>query len=207
MPVLDLFNKEKEKVSEITLSDSVFDVEIKRHLLHDAVKAQLANRRSASAKTKGRAEVAGSGAKPWRQKGSGRARAGTRKSPIWRGGGVVFGPTGKENYEIKLPKKVVKNALKVALSVKCKEKKIVALDEFKMDNIKTKDFIGTLNKLETGNCLLVINDRDANIEKSSRNVPGVKVISADHINVYDILKYESLILTKPSIEKIEKRLG
>jgi large subunit ribosomal protein L4 len=207
MPVIDLVNKEKKKVSDITLSDSVFDVEIKKYLLHDVVKMQLANKRCASAKTKTRSEIAGSGAKPWRQKGTGRARAGTRKSPIWRGGGTIFGPTGNENYKLKLPKKVVSSALKVALSVKCKEDKIIALDEFKMDKIKTKDFVDTLQKLETKNCLFVINDRDENIERSSRNVSNMKVISADHINVYDILRYDSLVLTKPSIEKIEKRLG
>lgn len=175
--------------------------------MHDVVKMQLANKRCALAKTKGRSEVNGSGTKPWRQKGTGRARAGSKQSPIWRGGGVVFGPTGKENYEIRLPKKVVKGALKIALSVKCKEDKILALDDFKMEQIKTKDFVNTLNKLEARNCLFVINDRDANVEKSSRNVTNMKVISADHINVYDILKYDLLVLTKPSIEKIEKRLG
>jgi len=207
MPVLDLYNKEKKKVSEITLSDDIFNVEIRKDLLHDVVRMQLAKKRSACAKTKTRSEVTGSGAKPWRQKGTGRARAGTKKSPIWRGGGTVFGPTGRENYELKMTKKTVMKALKVALSVKCKEAKILALDEFSMDKIKTKEFVDTLNKLDTPNCLFVINDRDENIERSSKNVSHMKVISADHINVYDILKYDALVLTKPSIEKIEKRLG
>jgi large subunit ribosomal protein L4 len=207
MPVLDLLNKEKVKVSEITLNDNVFNVDIKKHLLHDVVKMQLANRRSARAKTKARSEIAGSGGKPWRQKGTGRARVGSRKSPLWVGGGIIFGPTGNENYKQKLPKKVIKAALRVALSEKCKESKIVALDDFKMDKIKTKDFVESLNKLDLNNCLFVIEDRDINIERSSRNVSNMKVISADYINVYDILKYDTLVLTKPSIEKIEKRLG
>ena len=207
MPVLDLFNKEKKKVGDITLSDIVFDVEIKKHLLYDVVKMQLANRRCARAKTKTRSEIAGSGAKPWRQKGTGRARAGTKKSPIWRSGGTVFGPTGRENYTLKMPKKVMVAALRVALSSKCKESKILALESYKLDQVKTKEFSNTLNSLEMHNCLFVIDERDENIEKSSRNIPKMKVISADHINVYDILKYDALILTKPSIEKIEKRLG
>jgi len=207
MPVIDLYNKEKKKVSDITLSDVVFNAEIKKYLLHDIVRSQLAKKRSAHAKTKTRSEIRGSGAKPWKQKGTGRARAGTKKSPIWRGGGTVFGPTGNENYEKKVPKKVMLSALRVALSVKCKDEQIIALDEFNMDAIKTKEFAGTLDKLEAKNCLFVINERDENIEKSSRNLSKMKVISADHINVYDILKYENLVLTKPSIEKIEKRLG
>lgn len=207
MPVLDLYNKEKKKVSQITLNDAVFGVEMNKHLLYEVVRMQLANRRSGTAKTKTRSEITGSGAKPWRQKGTGRARAGTKKSPIWRSGGTVFGPTGEQNYKQKLPKKVVMAALRVALSSKLSDNNILALDEFNMDKIKTKEFVETLNKLETKNCLFVIDDRNEIIEKSSKNVANMKVISADHINVYDILKYDSLILTKPSIDKIEKRLG
>ncbi len=207
MPVIDLYDKENKKVSEITLNDSIFNVEIKKHLLYEVVKMQLAARRSAKAKTKTRSEVRGSGAKPWRQKGTGRARAGTKKSPLWRSGGTVFGPTGTENYNLRVPKKVMKAALKVALSVKCKDNELIALDDYNMDKIKTKEFVQTLTNLDAKNCLFVISDRDDTIEKSSRNIPNMKVLSADHINVYDILKYDSLVLTKPSIEKIEKRLG
>ncbi len=207
MAVLDLFNKDKVKVSEITLDDKVFGVEVNTHLLYEVVKAQLSNKRCAHAKTKTRGDVVGSTAKPWRQKGTGRARAGSKKSPLWRGGGTVFGPTGRENYKVKLPKKIMKAALISALTSKCIDNKILALDDFKMDTVKTKEFASTLNKLELSNCLFVIDGRDFNVEKSSRNVPNMKVIGADHINVYDILRYDALVLTKPSIEKIEKRLG
>ena len=205
MAVTKVYNTKNESVGEITLNADLFGVEVKKYILHDVVKMQLANRRSGNASTKTRVEVAGSGAKPWKQKGTGRARSGARQSPIWRGGGVAFGPRPRD-YSYKLPKKVRKLGLKMALSARCSEDQIVVLDALEMSGIKTKDFQTILTNLNVKNGLVIIADHDQNIELSSRNIPKVKVLPASGINVYDILLHEKLILVQSSLEKLEERL-
>jgi len=205
MAVTGLYNTKKEKVGEIELNDALFAVEIKPHILHDVVKMQLANRRAGTACTKTRVEVKGSSAKPFRQKGTGRARAGNRRSPLWRGGGTVFGPKPR-SYAYKLPKKVRRLGLRMAISARFSEDNLVVLDDFQLDEIKTKKFISVMDTLEVGNALIVIPDDNEKLEKSARNVPGFKVLPSLGVNVYDILHYKNLIILQSSIEQLEKRL-
>jgi large subunit ribosomal protein L4 len=205
MAVAQVYNAKNEQVGEVTLKDDLFGVEVKPHILHDVVRMQLANRRSGNSSTKTRVEVAGSGAKPWKQKGTGRARAGSRRSPIWRGGGIAFGPKPRD-YSYKLPKKVRKLGLIMALSARFSEDQLKVVDSLEMAEIKTKDFVGFMNNLEAKNVLVIIPDHDENIEKSSRNIPKVKVLPVSGLNVYDILLHEKLILVQTSIAKLEERL-
>ncbi|MFW8600524.1 50S ribosomal protein L4 [Desulfobacterota bacterium M19] len=205
MAVTDLYNTRKEKVGEVDLNDDLFAVEVKPYILHDVVKMQLANRRAGTACTKTRVEVSGSSAKPFRQKGTGRARAGNRRSPLWRGGGVVFGPKPR-SYAYKLPKKVRRLGLKMALSTRFAEENMVVLDQFQLDEIKTKKFISVMKKLGVDNALIVIPSGDDKLEKSARNVPGFKVLPTMGVNVYDILHYRNLIILQSTIEQLEKRL-
>lgn len=205
MAVTQVYNTKKEEVGEVTLNDDLFGVEVKTHILHDVVRMQLANRRSGNSSTKTRVEVAGSGAKPWKQKGTGRARAGARQSPIWRGGGIAFGPKPRD-YSYKLPKKVRKLGLKMALSTRFSEDQLIVVDSLEMAAIKCKDFVNVMNNLEAKNALIIIPDHDETIEKSSRNIPKVKVLPVSGLNVYDILLHEKLILVQTSIEKLEERL-
>lgn len=205
MAVTQVYNTKNEQVGEITLNDALFAVEVKTHILHDVVRMQLANRRSGNSSTKTRVEVSGSGAKPWKQKGTGRARSGNRRSPIWRGGGVVFGPKPRD-YSYKLPKKVRKLGLKMALSTRLAEDQLKVVDSLEMTEIKTKDFMGVMNNLEAQNALVIIPDHNETIEKSCRNIPKVKVLPVSGVNVYDILLHEKLILVQTSIEKLEERL-
>ena len=205
MAVTQVYNTKNEKVGEVTLDDKLFGVEVKTHILHDVVRMQLANRRLGNACTKTRVEVAGSGAKPWRQKGTGRARAGSRQSPIWRGGGTAFGPKPRD-YSYKLPKKVRKLGLKMALSARLSEDQLKVVDSLEMAEIKTKDFMGVMNNLEAKNALVIIADNDETIERSSRNIPKIKVLPVSGLNVYDILLHEKLIVVQNSIEKLEERL-
>lgn len=205
MAVTDLYNTKKEKVGEIELNDDLFSVEVKPHILHDVVKMQLANRRAGTACTKTRVEVRGSSAKPFRQKGTGRARAGNRRSPLWRGGGTVFGPKPR-SYAYKLPKKVRRLGLRMAISARFSEDNLVILDDFQLEEIKTKKFISIMDALEVGNALIVIPDGNEKLEKSARNVPGFKVLPSLGVNVYDILHHKNLILLQSSIEQLEKRL-
>ncbi len=205
MAVTKVYNTKNESVGEVTLNEDIFGVEVKKYILHDVVKMQLANRRSGNASTKTRVEVAGSGAKPWKQKGTGRARAGARQSPIWRGGGVAFGPKPRD-YSYKLPKKVRKLGLKMALSARFSEDQIVVLDALEMNAIKTKDFQAILTNLNVKNALVVVADHDHNVELSSRNIPKVKVIPSSGLNVYDVLLHEKLILVQSSLEKLDERL-
>ena len=205
MPVLDVYDIEKRKISEINLNDEIFDVEIKPHLISDVVIMQQTNRRRGTASTKNRAMVRGGGVKPWRQKGTGRARVGSRRSPLWVGGGTVFGPTPKD-YSYSLPKKVKREALKSVLTLKLKEDKITILDSFKLKEIKTKALIQTLRNLDIENVLIIDQD-NLNLERSARNIQNAKVLPPEGLNVYDILKYENLILVMPSVEKIEARLS
>lgn len=201
----DIYNTNKEKVSQVVLDEKVFGCEVKPHLLYEAVKMQLANRRAGTASTKNRSHVRGGGKKPWRQKGTGRARAGSIRSPIWKGGGVTFGPLPR-NYSYRLNKKVKKLALRTALSIKLKEDKLLILDNFNLPEIKTKGFVTTLSRLNIKDAF-IIDDNNLHLEKSARNVPFVKVLRTEGLNVYDILKYDKLIITQSCLEKITRTLS
>lgn len=205
MAVATIVNTKNEKVGEIDLNDSLFGVEVKPYVLHDIVKMQRAKRRAGTACTKTRAEVRGSNAKPYRQKGTGRARAGSRRSPVWRGGGTVFGPKPR-SYAYNLPKKVMRLGLRMALSTRMAEERLCILDDFKMDEIKTKDFINVMNTLDFDNALIVIPSHDDTLERSSRNVPGYKVLPSNGLNVYDILLHKNVIILQSSIDQLEERL-
>lgn len=207
MPVTDVFNIRREKVGEIELSDYVFNAPYKPHLLHEVILMQLARRRQGSASTKSRSEVSGGGRKPWRQKGTGRARSGTIRSPIWKGGGVVFGPSPRK-YDLKIPKKVRRQALRVALSAKCRESQLLVIDEIEMERIKTKDFLRIAEELELAGTTLIITDgKSEKVEKSARNIPWVKVMPTEGLNVYDIVNHDNLLLIKDTVGKIEEALG
>lgn len=205
MSTIDVINTRNEKVGEAQLSDSIFNLEVKEYLLHDVVRMQLAGRRAGTACTKTRVEVSGGGSKPWRQKGTGRARAGSRRSPLWRGGGVIFGPKPRD-YSFKLNRKVKKQALSMAMSARFQEGNLVVLDDFSMDAIKTKDFVSIMNLLNIENCLIITDGAIENLTKSARNVNGFKVLPTDGLNVYDILLHKKLVLVQPAIENLEKRL-
>jgi len=205
MPRVTICNSRKEEVGEIELNDEVFDVPIKSHLLHEVVSMQLAKRRAGTASTKGRSEVRGGGRKPWRQKGTGRARAGTRSSPLWRGGGVTFGPKPRE-FTPKVSRKIRKQALKMALSAKFKENQMVVLDDFHLTEIKTKAVVELLDVFGVESVLVVIPERDEVLERSARNVPHTKVLRSEGLNVYDILRYRHLMLMKDAVPKIEAAL-
>ena len=205
MSVLNVYDIEKRKVSELELSDSVFGAPVKEHLIYEVVKMQMASRRKGTASTKGRSDVRGGGRKPWRQKGTGRARAGTIRSPIWRGGGIVFGPAPRD-YSYKVPKKVRKAALRSALSLKMKADKMLILKDFPMEEIKTKIFKGVLEKFSLKSVLFVLDKSDSILEKSSRNIKDVKMMRSEGINVYDLLKSDNLVMLEPSVKMIERAL-
>ena len=205
MAVVDVQNINGEKVSQMDLADSIFNVPLKGSILHEVVIMQLARRRSGSASVKHRSDIKGSGRKLFRQKGTGRARRGDIKSPLLRGGGVAFGPDPK-SYSYNVPKKVRKLALKMALTSKFQGNAIVVLDRFELEKIKTRKFVEVLNSLNVKNALIVTDKKNENLELSSRNVPGVKVLRTEGLNVYDILKYKNLILAESSIKVIEGRL-
>ncbi|MGD8371638.1 MAG: 50S ribosomal protein L4 [Syntrophobacterales bacterium] len=205
MPKVTVCNSKNEQIGEIELRDEIFNVPVKSHLLHEVVTMQLAKRRAGSAFTKGRSEVRGGGRKPWRQKGTGRARAGTRSSPLWRGGGVTFGPKPRD-YTPKVNKKIRKQALKMALSSKCNENQMVVLEGFALSEIKTKAFVELLEAFEIDSVLVVIPERNDVIEKSARNVPQTKVLRSEGLNVYDILRHRHLMLMKDAVPKIEAAL-
>lgn len=205
MPVVDVLNTKGEKVSQTELADSLFGVPVKQSVLHEVVTMQLACRRAGTASVKHRSDVSGSGRKLFRQKGTGRARRGDIKAPPLRGAGSVFGPDPR-SYAYRVPKKVRKMALKMALSCKLKDNQLVVLDGFSLEKIRTKDFIDALTNLKVQNVLIIIDTKDENLELSSRNVPDVKVLRTEGLNVYDILKYENLVLLESSIKGIEGRL-
>ena len=205
MSTVDVVNTSNEKVGEIELSAEVFDLTVKEHMLHDVVRMQRATRRAGNACTKTRVEVRGGGAKPWRQKGTGRARAGARNSPIWRGGGVTFGPKPRD-YSFKLNRKVKKQALAMAMSARLQEGNLVVVDDFTMEAIKTKDFVGIMKGFDFENCLIIAESNNDNLKKSARNVNGFKVLTVDGLNVYDVLLHKKLMLVKPVVESLEKRL-
>jgi large subunit ribosomal protein L4 len=205
MAVVNVINSKAQKVSQIDLVDAIFNIPVKGSILHEVVTMQLARRRSGSASVKHRSDVKGSGRKLFRQKGTGRARRGDIKSPLLRGGGSTFGPDPR-SYAYKVPKKVRRLALKMALSSKLKEEKLVVLDEFELDKIKTRDFVKVMNVLNTKNALIITEKKDKNLEISARNVPNIKVLRVEGLNVYDILKYRNVVLLESSIKSIEGRL-
>lgn len=205
MSTVKIVNTKNESVGEIDLNDEVFNREVKEYILHEVVRMQRAARRGGNACTKTRVEVRGGGRKPWRQKGTGRARAGTRTSPIWRGGGVTFGPKPRD-YSFKVNKKVRQQAVAMALSARFQEGNLIVMDDFSLEAIKTKDFVGVMDVLDVKNGLIITNDASENLTKSSRNVNGYKVLSSEGLNVYDILLHKKVILIQPVIESLEKRL-
>jgi len=205
MAVVNVINSKAQKVSQIDLVDAIFNIPVNGSILHEVVTMQLASRRSGSASVKHRSDVKGSGRKLFRQKGTGRARRGDIKAPLLRGGGSTFGPDPR-SYAYKVPKKVRKLALKMALSSKLKEENLVVLDEFELDTIKTKEFVKVMNALNTKNALIITEKKDETLELSARNVPDIKVLRVEGLNVYDILKYENVVLLESSIKRIEGRL-
>jgi large subunit ribosomal protein L4 len=205
MTTIDVFDIQGKKVSNVELSDAIFNVPINKGVLHQVVTAQLAKKRAGTATVKNRSDVSGSRRKLFRQKGTGRARRGDIKSPLLRGGGVVFGPHPR-SYEKKIPKKVRKLALKMALTSKARESELIVLNEFEMQAVKTKQFLDAARNINVSNALIVTPENNSKLELSSRNVPGVKVLRYEGLNVYDILKYEKLVLIEGAIKGIEGRL-
>jgi large subunit ribosomal protein L4 len=205
MSVADVFDIKKKKVAQVELNDAVFGAEVNEAVIYDVVKMQMAARRSGTSSTKTRSDVRGGGKKPWRQKGTGRARAGTSRSPIWRGGGIVFGPHPRD-YSYSVPKKVRKKALISVLSMKLKEDKMLILKDFPMEKISTKTFKGVVDLFELKKVLFVLDMENEVLSKSSRNIKNIKMIRSEGINVYDVLNCEHLVLLEPSVKKIEGAL-
>lgn len=203
MAKVSVYNMEGKKVGDITLNDAVFGVPMNEHLVKMAVTQQLANNRQGTQKAKTRAEVSGGGRKPWKQKGTGNARQGSTRSPQWTGGGVVFAPTPRD-YSFKLNKKEKRAALKSVLTSKVEEKKFIVIDEINFNEIKTKNFQNVLNNLEVSKALVVLEDGNRNAEVSARNIANVKVAKTNTINVFDILKYNTVITTKAAVANIEE---
>jgi len=205
MPMADVYNIDRQKVSEIELNDAVFGSDVNQDVIYDVVRMQQAARRRGTAKTKGRSEVSGGGKKPWRQKGTGRARSGTSRSPLWRGGGIVFGPQPR-SYAFKVPRKVRKKALISALSMKCKDNLMFILKDFPMDEIKTKKFKEVVDRFGWGKALFVIDQSYPVLEMSSKNLKDVKMVRSEGINVYDLLDYREVVFLEPSVKKVEGAL-
>lgn len=203
MANVTVFNMEGIEVGTMELNDAVFGVEVNEHLLHLAVVAQLANKRQGTQKAKTRAEVSGGGRKPWRQKGTGHARQGSTRAPQWTGGGVVFAPTPRD-YTIRLNKKEKRAALKSALTSRVQNGQFVVVDELKFEAIKTKNFKAVMNNLKVSKALVVLNENDQNTVLSARNIPEVKTALVNTINVYDILKYNTVVATKAAVASIEE---
>ncbi len=203
MANVSVYNMEGKEVGTMELNDAVFGVEINDHLVHLAVVRQLANNRQGTQKAKTRSEVSGGGRKPWRQKGTGHARQGSTRSPQWAGGGVVFAPTPRD-YSLKMNKKERRAALKSVLTSRVQESKLIVLDELKLDEVKTKAMQNVLNNLNVSKALVVLADNDANVVLSTRNIPDVVTALPNTINVYDVLKYNTVILTKASAAAIEE---
>ena len=203
MANVSVYNIEGKEVGSIELNDAVFGVEVNEHLVHMAVVNQLANNRQGTQSAKTRSEVSGGGRKPWRQKGTGHARQGSTRAPQWTGGGVVFAPTPRD-YSFKMNKKEKRIALLSALSSKVADNKIVVLDAFNLDEVKTKKFAEVMSNLKVDKALVVIEGENKNVVLSGRNIPSVKVSATNEINTYDVLKYETLVVTKAAVEKLEE---
>ena len=203
MANVSVYNMEGKEVGTMELNDAVCGVEINEHLVHMAVLSQLANNRQGTQKAKTRSEVSGGGKKPWRQKGTGHARQGSTRAPQWKGGGVVFAPVPRD-YSFKMNKKEKRAALKSALTSKVQENKVVVLDELKLDAIKTKSMVNVLKNVNADKALVVLNENDQNVVMSARNIADVKTALTNTINVYDVLKYNTLVMTKAAVEAIEE---
>lgn len=203
MATVSVLNMEGKEVGTMELNDAIFGVEVNEHLVHMAVVQQLANNRQGTQKAKTRSEVRGGGRKPWRQKGTGHARQGSTRAPQWTGGGTVFAPVPRD-YSFKLNKKEKRAALKSALTSRVQENKFIVLDELKFDEIKTKKFVEVMKNLNVEKALVVINDNDINVVKSAANIPTVKTASTSTINVFDVLKYNTVVATKAAVETIEE---
>ena len=203
MANVSVYNIEGKEVGSIELNDAVFGVEVNEHLVHMAVVNQLANKRQGTQSAKTRSEVSGGGKKPWRQKGTGHARQGSTRAPQWTGGGIVFAPKPRD-YSFKMNKKEKKLALLSALTSKVADNKIVVLDEFKLDEIKTKKFAEVMNNLKVSKALVVLEGENKNVVLSGRNIPTVKVSATNEINTYDVLKYDTLVVTKAAVEKLQE---
>ena len=205
MPTVDVYNTNREVIGQLELNESIFGVPVNPHVLHEVVLYQLAKRRAGTVMTKGRSDVSGGGKKPWRQKGSGRARAGTSRSPIWRGGGIIHGPHPRD-YEMRVPKKVRRLALRMALTQKVLDGEFTVVDRFGLEAVKTKEFASLLGRLDLRKTLVVIPRQDEVVEKSARNIPNVKVLRSEGLNVYDLLNYHNVLLTQETVGKIEEAL-
>ena len=203
MPKTTLYNIKAEKVGEIELSDAIFGIEANKEAMHTMVVNYLANQRQGTQSTKTRTEVSGGGRKPWRQKGTGRARQGSIRAPQWTGGGVALGPKPR-SYRFSVNKKLRRLALKSALSTKVAENEIIVIDELKLDSFKTKEMAAILKAFEADNALVVTADKDVNVVRSAANIPGIKTSMATNLNVYDVLKYNKFIVTKDAVSKIEE---
>jgi len=206
MPTVTVYNLSGEKVEDLVLKDEIFDREVNPHILHQIVSAVQTNHRAGTSASKGRSDVSGGGKKPHRQKGTGRARQGSKSSPLMRGGGIVFGPHPRA-YEQKVNKKVKKLAMKMALSSKWQGEQLMVLEHFDLEEIKTKRFAQVMDRLQLKKALIITDQENQNLEKSAHNVKGMKVLRADGLNVYDVLRYDHLVLLKPSIPIIEEALG
>lgn len=205
MPIAGVYDIEKNKVSEIALNEAIFDAEINEHVLYEVVRMQMASRRSGTANTKERCDISGGGKKPWRQKGTGRARSGTSRSPLWRGGGTVFGPHPRD-YAFKVPKKVRRKALQSALTLKYRGNQMVILRDFPLEEIKTKKFMEVVQRFGWDKVLFVLDKSYPVLEKASRNIKNVKMMRTEGVNVYDLLKYEHVVFLEPSLRIIEGTL-
>lgn len=204
MPKVNVYNMQGEVVEEIELSEEIFGVAINQHVVWEVVRNQLANKRQGTQSAKTRAEVRGGGRKPWRQKGTGRARQGSTRSPQWKGGGVVFAPKPRD-YSYSVPKKIRRLALKSVLTSKVLENEIIVVDEIKLDAPKTKEMVNLLNRLNADKkALIVMGEKDVNVIRSANNIPNVATALVNTINVYDILKYNSFIITKDAVKKVEE---
>lgn len=206
MAKIAVYDVNRNQVAERELEDAVFNTEVKEYLIHDMVRYQLAARRQGTAKTKGRSEVRGGGRKPYKQKGTGNARQGSSRAPNHVGGGTVFGPAPRD-YEFKLNRKVKKAALKSALSVRYRDEQLVVLDALQMEQVSTKGFVEVLKRFELDKTLVVIAGDNRNLELSARNLPNVKVLRAEGVNVYDVMKYPNLVLTAGAVDQLEGALS
>ena len=206
MPTVPVYNTKGSQVGEIALNDNIFAVKVNKALLHEAVVMQLASRRQGTSSVKNRSAVRGGGRKPWKQKGTGQARAGSRRSPLWTGGGIIFGPQPRD-YDYNLPKKARRQALKSALSAKVEAGEIIVIDSFNFSEPKTQIMTGILDDLKVNKALIVTADLDNNLYKSVRNIPGVMTMVTEGLNVYDILAHDHLVITKDAVGKVEGALA
>lgn len=204
MPKVALYNVSGQQIGDMELDDNVFGIEVNEHVLYEVVKNQLANKRQGTQSAKTRSEVRGGGRKPWKQKGTGRARHGSIRSPIWTGGGVTFAPKPRD-HSYKLPKKVRRLGMKSALSSKVENNNLIVLEDLKLEQPKTKDIVNILKNIKSGKkALIVMSEKDENVIKSAKNIQGVETALVNTMNVYDILKYESFIITKDAVKKVEE---